>query len=105
MRKYNKLVRDRIPEIIAQGGNNAVYHVLSEQDYITELDKKLGEEVNEYLQDKNLEEMADILEVLYAICKARGFTEEELEEKRREKAEARGGFEKKLFLEYVDDAK
>lgn len=61
------------------------------------------EEVNEYLIDKNLEEMADILEVLYAICIAQGYTIEDLDNKRKEKAEKNGGFQEKIFLEYVDE--
>jgi predicted house-cleaning noncanonical NTP pyrophosphatase (MazG superfamily) len=103
LKTYNKLVRDRIPEIINKDGKNAVSHVLSEEDYIAQLDKKIIEEVNEYIEDKNLEEMADILEVLYAICKARGYTIEDLDNKRKEKAETRGGFQEKIFLEYVDE--
>lgn len=96
----NKLVRDKIPEIIENSGRRAQYHFLSEEEYLTALDKKLLEEVEEYQADKNLEEMADILEVLYTICSARGYTREDLEEKRKEKFFKRGGFEKKLFLEY-----
>jgi len=103
LKTYNKLVRDKIPEIISQDGRKAVSHILSEEAYIAELDKKLIEEVNEYIKDKNLEEMADVLEVLYAVCKARGYTIEELETKRKEKAEIRGGFHEKIFLEYVDE--
>lgn len=103
LKKYNKLVRDKIPEIISQDGKIAVSHILSEEDYLTELDKKLMEEVKEYIKDKNLEEMADVLEVLYVICNARGYTIEELETKRKEKAELRGSFQEKIFLEYVDE--
>nr|WP_288826882.1 nucleoside triphosphate pyrophosphohydrolase [uncultured Clostridium sp.] len=100
MDKHNKLVRDKIPEIIESSGRKAVYHVLSEEEYLTALEKKLQEEVEEYQEDKSLEEMADVLEVLYAICEARGYTKEELDAKRREKFIERGGFERKLFLEY-----
>ena len=100
MDKHNKLVRDKIPEIIESSGRKAVYHVLSEEEYLTALEKKLQEEVGEYQEDKSLEEMADVLEVLYAICEARGYTKEELDAKRREKFIERGGFERKLFLEY-----
>ncbi|BCN31675.1 nucleoside triphosphate pyrophosphohydrolase [Anaeromicropila herbilytica] len=104
MKKYNKLVRDRIPEIIEKDGHKAIYHTLSEKDYIQALDKKLLEEVKEYQADKSLEEMADVLEVLYAICNARGYAIEELEAKRIQKKVERGGFDKKLFLEYVEDS-
>lgn len=102
MKKYNKLVRDKIPEIIEKDGHEANFHILSKEDFIIELDKKLVEEVKEYQMDKELEEMADILEVLYSICKARGYTIKELEAKRREKFEERGGFDKKLYLETVN---
>lgn len=99
----NKLVRDKIPDIIENSGRKAKYHILSEAEYLTALDEKLFEEVNEYQADKSLEEMADVLEVLYAICKARGYSIEELEEKRVEKLIHRGGFHKKLFLEYCEE--
>ena len=103
MKKYNKLVRDKIPEIIENDGHKAKFTTLSEQDYMTALDKKLLEEVKEYQADKSLDEMADVLEVLYAICNARGYTKKALETKRQEKKMDRGGFEKRLFLEYVED--
>ncbi len=103
MKEYNKLVRDYIPQVIERNGSKAAFHILSQKEYMEELDKKLNEEVKEYQEDKSLEEMADILEVLQAICVARGYTVEELEAKRIEKAAARGGFQKKLFLEYVEE--
>jgi len=97
---HNKLVRDKIPDIIENSGRKAKYHILSEEEYLAALDEKLFEEVHEYQADKSLEEMADVLEVLYAICKARGYSIEELEGKRVEKLIHRGGFDKKVFLEY-----
>ena len=100
---YNKLVRDKIPEIIENSGKSAYTHILSEDEYISELDKKLGEEFAEYQTDKSLEELADMLEVMYAIATARGYSVEELEAVRCEKAEKRGAFEKRIFLEGVDD--
>ncbi len=102
MKIHNKLVRDKIPEIIEKSGKTCVAHVLSNEEYITELDKKLQEEVAEYLQDKNLEELADAVEVLRAICIARGYTLEELEKMRAKKVDERGGFEKRIYLEYVE---
>lgn len=103
LKKYNKLVRDKIPEVIEKDGHKAKFKTLSEKDYLEALDKKLIEEVKEYQDDKSLEEMADVLEVLYAICNARGYTVDELEAKRQEKNINRGGFLKRLFLEYVED--
>lgn len=101
MKKHNKLVRDKIPEIIEASGRHVIMRVLSEEEYICALESKLNEEVAEYQEDKNLEEMADILEVLQAICRARGHSLEELERVRAKKAYERGKFEEKLFLEYV----
>lgn len=101
---HNKLVRDNIPEIIHQSGKLPVYHQLDDTSFLKALDQKITEEVQEYLIDKNLEEMADILEVLFSICKARGYTTEELLAKREQKAQERGGFDERIFLEYVEDA-
>lgn len=95
---YNKLVRDKIPEIIEKSGNKCEIEVLSDEDYLKMLDAKLDEELAEYHNDQNLEELADLLEVIYAAAKARGFSIDELEELRKQKAEKRGGFENKLLL-------
>lgn len=102
MKIYNKLVRDKIPELIELDGKKCATHILSEGEYIAALETKLDEEVAEYQADKNLEEMADVLEVLRAICIARGYTLEELEQLRAKKAAERGGFEERIFLEYVE---
>lgn len=100
---HNKLVRDKIPEIIEKSGKIPCCHTLSDEEYLVCLDRKLNEECAEYQADKSLEELADMLEVMYAIAKARGYSVNELERVRAEKAEKRGGFEKKIFLERVDD--
>lgn len=78
-------------------------HILTDEEYIAALETKLNEEVAEYQADKNLEEMADVLEVLRAICAARGYSMEELEDMRAKKAKERGEFRDKIFLEYVAD--
>lgn len=98
---YNKLVRDKIPEIIERDGKQCLTETLSEEDYISALDKKIGEELSEYLSEPCLEELADLLEVIYAAAVARGFTLEELERVRKAKAEKRGGFENRIFLKSV----
>ena len=98
---YNKLIRDRIPEIIAKNGQTARVRVLTDEEYLAKLDEKLGEELAEYLADGNIEELADLLEVLYAAALARGTTAEQLDEIRRKKAEERGAFAEKLLLEEV----
>ena len=103
MPSYNKLVRDKIPEIIENSGKTADNHILNEDEYILELDRKLNEECAEYQADKSIEELADMLEVMYAIVDARGYSVAELEKIRKEKAEKRGGFKNRIFLEKVDD--
>ena len=98
---YYKLVRDRIPEIIEADGKKYVCEKLSDEDYLSLLDQKLNEELAEYQESKRLGELADLLEVMQAVVKARGWTLEELEQVRVEKAAKRGGFEKKILLKEV----
>ncbi len=99
---YNKLVRDKIPEIIERNNQKVDYTILTDLEYIIELDKKLNEEIAEYQEDKDIGELADVLEVIYAICMARGISEEELLEVRSKKAEKHGAFQNKIFLKTVD---
>ena len=103
MRVYNKLVRDKIPEIIEKDNCRPNTRILDEVEYKKELDKKLLEEVNEYLKDDNLEEIADVLEVIYAILDSKKATKEEVEKIRISKKEKRGSFEKRIFLENVEE--
>lgn len=100
---YRKLVRDKIPEIIEQAGQTCACSVLSDDEYLKMLDEKLNEELAEYQESKSMEELADLLEVVRAVALARGSSPEELEEIRRQKAEKRGGFEKKILLEEVTE--
>lgn len=99
--QYHKLVRDRIPEIIKSDGKICDWETLSDADYLRLLEEKLNEELGEYQQSKSLAELADLLEVIRAAVKARGWTWEELEQVRAEKAAKRGGFEKKILLKEV----
>ena len=103
VKKYNKLVRDRIPEIIESSGKTCVTEILSDEEYLRMVDAKLDEELVEYHKDQNIEELADLMEVIYAAAIARGYTLEQLEQVRAEKAAKRGGFEKKIFLIDVTD--
>ena len=100
---YNKLVRDKILGIIKANGQKPTYKILTADEYAVELTKKLVEEVEEYKKDKNTDELADIMEVVYALANLHGCTVEELEKIRAEKAEKRGGFEKRIFLVEVMD--
>ncbi len=101
--KYHKLVRDRIPEIIAVSGKTCITEILSDEDYLKMLDAKLDEELAEYHKDQNIEELADLLEVIRACAVARGYSLDQLEQVRAEKATKRGGFEKKILLKGVID--
>lgn len=101
MKRYNKLVRDKIPEIIEEQGKSCEIEIASKEDIGELLEKKLMEEVNEYLADKNLEELADVMEVLFGLANHLGYTEEELLEKRMRKLEERGGFREGIVLKGV----
>ena len=98
---YDKLVRDKIPAIIEAAGKTAVTDKILPENMQAALDRKLQEEVKEYLESHSVEEMADLLEVMMAVAKARGSSIEEVEKIRQQKADKRGGFEKKILLEEV----
>ncbi len=103
MTKYHKAIRDKIPEIIKKDGYSCNVKTLSDEEFLVEIEKKLSEEVTEYQNNKNPEELADIIEVIYGIAKLRGTSKEELEKIRIKKVEDRGAFEKNLFL--IDTSK
>ena len=100
---YNKLVRDKIPEIIEADGKRCKTEILSDEEYLKMIDAKLDEELAEYHKDQNIEELADLLEVIYAATEARGDSIEELENLRKSKVGKRGAFKKKVLLKEVDD--
>ena len=101
MKIYNKLVRDKIPYIIEDDNRKAVTRILNSKDYKKELNKKLQEEVNEYFRDDNVEELADIVEVIYGILDEKQVSIAEFESIRKKKVEKRGAFKNKIFLEKV----
>ncbi len=101
--KYNKLVRDKIPEIIEKDGKTCRTAILSDEEYLSMLNSKLDEELMEYHSDDNLEELADLMEVIYAIAKAKGYSENDLEEIRKVKALKRGAFNNKILLIEVSE--
>jgi predicted house-cleaning noncanonical NTP pyrophosphatase (MazG superfamily) len=105
---YNKLVRDRIPEIIEQTGKTYKVRQLSTKEFQRALSEKLIEEMNEYkaakTDEESLEELADVLEVIYSLASLHGSSPVQLETLRKQKVEKRGGFEKGLFLIEVEDA-
>lgn len=98
MKVYNKLVRDRIPEIIKESGKECEIEIVNGIEKQELLEKKLLEEVNEYMEDKNLEELADVMEVLFGLANELGFTEYDLLNKRNKKLLERGGFKEGIVL-------
>ena len=97
--KYNKLVRDNIPDIIVSKGDHATTHIANDKEYWEKLKEKLVEEVEEFAKDESIAEIADILEVITAIIAYKRFDPVELSEIKRKKKEERGGFEKRIILE------
>ncbi len=95
---YNKLVRDRIPEIIAASGKTCETVVLDLVDYRTHLQAKLREELAEYDESRAIEELADVVEIIRALAESEGVSPEQFEAIRLDKAEARGAFRKRLLL-------
>ncbi|MBQ8210514.1 MAG: nucleoside triphosphate pyrophosphohydrolase [Clostridia bacterium] len=98
MTEFNKLVRDKIPEIMSAKGETPITKILNDAEYGLYLEKKLDEEVAEYHCSKELEELADILEAVYALCESKGFSVDDLLSVYREKHNQRGGFSKKILL-------
>lgn len=101
--KFDKLVRDKIPEIIADSGQRASFRVLEKAEYLLYLEKKLDEEVAEFHESKSIEELADIMEVLFATAVASGYSVPRLYEKRMKKQESHGGFSKRICLIETED--
>lgn len=97
----HKLVRDRIPEIIEADGKVCTWETHSQEEYLSLLDEKLNEELAEYQESKSLEELADLLEVIQSVVRTRGWTLEQLEQLRADKAARSGGFEKRILLTSV----
>lgn len=97
--KYNKLVRDKIPDIIKGKGETAVTHIADDKEYWSKLKEKLDEEVKEFTKDETIGEVADILEVLDAVCEYKKWSRGELQSVKDKKVEERGGFKKRIILE------
>ena len=99
MKEFYKLVRDNIPDIIKQNNEEPITRILDDKEYLDQLNIKLTDEVKEYLDSGEIEELADIMEVILAIAKSKDVSYEQLEAIRKEKVLKRGAFDKKIFLE------
>jgi predicted house-cleaning noncanonical NTP pyrophosphatase (MazG superfamily) len=99
---YNKLVRDKIPEIIAAEGKIAKTKVLNNEEYVEALIAKLYEEYEEFKADRTVDELADIQEVLLALAEASNIPASELAKVMAQKAVDRGAFKKRIYLESVE---
>ena len=97
----SKLIRDKIPEIIIKSGKTPKIHISNNEEHWTRLKNKLLEEVNEFLDDESIEELADINEVLHAIYDYKKISKEEVEKVRKNKKNQRGGFKKRIILDEI----
>ena len=100
---YNKLIRDKIPQIIEQSGKQAIIEKVFGKDYLELLNAKLGEELQEYLDSQSVEELADLVEVVYAILEHKDVSRQEFKVIRKQKVKERGAFKEKLLLKEVID--
>ncbi|HEY8364732.1 MAG TPA: nucleoside triphosphate pyrophosphohydrolase [Haloplasmataceae bacterium] len=99
--KYYKLVRDNIPSIIKSNNNQVITHIADDTEYIEALFSKIMEEIEEFKQSPNEEELADILEVVYALASVYQIEMSNVIKVKDEKRKERGGFDKKIILEKV----
>ena len=97
--KYDKLVRDKIPAIVKKSGGKAVYHIAKSSEYSRKLKKKLTEELSEFLKSENIEELADITEVVEALAVLKKSTLKKILALKQQKRRERGGFSKRIILE------
>lgn len=103
---YNKLVRDKIPQNInSELGRKCKYKTLSDEEYLKELNKKVIEEANEFIEENSIEELGDLMEVLNAIMQLKGYSLEEVKSIMKSKEQNNGAFKDRIFLEYVDEEK
>ena len=101
--EYNKLVRDLIPNVIEKAGKKPNLRTASEDEYFDKLKQKLLEEVNEFLESETVEELADIVEVVYAILETKEVSIDDFHSLREQKNKEKGAFKKKLILESVEE--
>jgi predicted house-cleaning noncanonical NTP pyrophosphatase (MazG superfamily) len=105
IKKYHKLIRDRVPDIIQKEGKTCQIVTLADKEYVDALHRKLAEEMKEYQEFFSVEELADLQEVINAIVKTNGLSLEQFDAIREKKHQSNGGFDKKMMLLSVDDHK
>jgi len=99
---YNKLVRDKIPRIIRENGENPITHIASEEEYWKKLKEKLKEEVDEFLENNSIEEMVDVFEIITEINNLNRWDLEEIIKLQEQKRKERGGFRNRIILDTVE---
>jgi len=97
--EYNKLVRDKVPEIIKKSNSTPIIHKANKKEFELKLIEKLTEEMKEFKKSGNVEELADLLEIIYAICDLKDVDKRKIESIRKKKAKERGAFKKQIILE------
>ncbi len=102
MREINKLVRDNIVDEILREGEKPTYTTVKNDEYLSALNLKLLEEAQEFVDENSIEELADVLEVIYAITKYKGIDLNEVEKVRLKKLSLKGGFERGIYLKTVN---
>jgi|TARA_B100000029_G_scaffold515722_1_gene624221 predicted house-cleaning noncanonical NTP pyrophosphatase (MazG superfamily) len=103
MKIYNKLIRDKIPEIMSTEGKEYSIHIASEEEYKQKLKEKLLEEASEFLKEPSLEEIGDVAEVFGAILEAFDYSVEALQHQILQKIADRGSFKDRIVLEWTED--
>lgn len=103
---YNKLVRDKIPEEIdSMKGRKAKFRFMNNKEYSKELNRKLLEEAHEFIEENEPQELADVMEVIEAIVQLKNIDWEEVRKIQKEKKDKKGAFDRKIYLEYVEESK
>lgn len=104
MKEYNKLVRDKIPEIIKKSGSKCTYHIAeNDSEYLEKLHEKLQEEILEFKTKPSVDEFIDVMQVLESISNFYNFHIDMIKDEKKYKKSKRGGFEKRIILESTDD--
>ncbi len=102
IKKYNKLIRDKILEIIRAAGERPYWRILNGKEYLREIKKKILEEAKELIGAKDkkgiIDEIVDIQELTDALISETGLTKSEIKKQQKIKNKKRGGFKKRLFL-------